>query len=71
MIDRIIKRMIFWFLIKKGGAFHQNDYGPNGIYIAVMKDHEYYIFKNMVKGRSIQEFGEYINKERATNETNK
>lgn len=55
-MNNLIKRFIYWYLRRVGGAFHQNEYGPQGVYITALKDWEYYIYKNMVKGKSIAEF---------------
>jgi hypothetical protein len=38
---RAIHRLIVWYLRKSGGAFHCFEYGPDGRYVAMFRDHEY------------------------------
>ena len=59
-INNLIKRFVFWYLRRFGGAFHHGEYGVGGRYVVIVRDHEYYILRNMVMGKTVQEFASQL-----------
>lgn len=43
----IIHSLIVRYLIHCGGAFHHNEYGPKGRYIALMNEEKYQEYTNI------------------------
>ena len=44
---KIVHELIVRYLRKSGGAFHHNEYGPNGRYVALMNDAKYHEYQKI------------------------